>query len=85
MHLELTAAQARFAAEVEVFARDCVAPAAAGIDETGTFPLDLVRQAASHGYLGMRAPASAGGRGLDHVAYVLGHRSGGAAPARRWP
>ena len=72
MHLELTTAQAEFATEVEAFARDRVAPAASGIDETGTFPLDLVRQAASHGYLGMRAPTSAGGRGLDHVAYVLG-------------
>jgi len=71
MHLELTPAQAVVAAEVEAFARDVVAPAAAGIDETGTFPLALVRQAGSHGYLGMRAPASAGGRGLDHVAYVL--------------
>ena len=72
MHLELTTAQAEFATEVEAFARDRVAPAASGIDETGTFPLGLVREAASHGYLGMRAPASAGGRGLDHVAYVLG-------------
>ena len=71
MHLELTPAQAAVAAEVEAFARDCVAPAAAGIDETGAFPRDLVRQAASHGYLGMRAPTSVGGRGLDHVAYVL--------------
>ena len=71
MHLELTAAQAGFAAEVEAFARECVAPEAAGIDETGAFPLDLVRQAAARGYLGMRAPASMGGRGLDHVACVL--------------
>ena len=72
MYLELTTAQTEFATEVEAFARDRVAPAAAGIDETGAFPLGLVREAASHGYLGMRAPASAGGRGLDHVAYVLG-------------
>ena len=71
MHLELTAAQAGLAAEVEAFAREFVAPDAARIDETGVFPLDLVRQAASRGYLGMRAPTSAGGRGLDHVAYAL--------------
>jgi alkylation response protein AidB-like acyl-CoA dehydrogenase len=72
MYLELTAAQAGFAEEVEAFARECVAPQAAGIDETGAFPLDLVRQAAARGYLGMRAPVSMGGRGLDHVACVLG-------------
>lgn len=72
MHLEFTAAQAAVAAEVEAFARECVAPDAARIDETGEFPLDLVRQAASRGYLGMRAPTSVGGRGLDHVSYALG-------------
>jgi len=71
MHLELTAAQAGLAAEVEAFARQFVAPDAARIDETGAFPLDLVRQAASRGYLGMRAPTSMGGRALDHVAYAL--------------
>jgi butyryl-CoA dehydrogenase len=71
MHLELTDAQAAVSAEVEAFAREFVAPDAARIDETGAFPLDLVRQAASRGYLGMRAPASLGGRGLDHVAYAL--------------
>jgi alkylation response protein AidB-like acyl-CoA dehydrogenase len=71
MDLDLTASQAAFAAEVEAFARDHVAPAAAQIDETGAFPLELVHRAASQGYLGMRAPAALGGRGLDHVAYVL--------------
>jgi butyryl-CoA dehydrogenase len=71
MHLELTAAQAAIAAEIEAFAREFVAPDAAQIDETGIFPLDLVRQAALRGYLGMRAPTSAGGRGFDHVAYAL--------------
>ena len=72
MHLEFTAAQAAVAAEVEAFARAHVAPEAARIDESGAFPIDLVRQAASHGYLGMRAPTSIGGRGLDHVSYALG-------------
>lgn len=71
MHLELTPAQVAAAADADAFARDVVAPEAAGIDETGLFPLAVVRQAAARGYLGMRAPTSVGGRGLDHVAYAL--------------
>ena len=37
MHLDLTAAQAGVAAEVEAFARELVAPDAAQIDETARF------------------------------------------------
>ena len=72
MHLDLTAAQAAVAAEIEAFAQAHVAPEAAHIDESGAFPIDLIRQAASLGYLGMRAPQAMGGRGLDHVSYALG-------------
>ena len=72
MHLELTAAQAAVVAEIEAFAQAHVAPEAAHIDESGAFPIDLIRQAASLGYLGMRAPQAMGGRGLDHVSYALG-------------
>jgi butyryl-CoA dehydrogenase len=72
MHLELTAAQVAVAAEIQAFAATSIAPHAAAIDETAAFPLDLVREAASHGYLGMRAPTAVGGRGFDHVSYAIG-------------
>jgi alkylation response protein AidB-like acyl-CoA dehydrogenase len=72
MYLALTTEQAAFQSDVEGFARSHVKPAAAAIDETGVFPLDLVREAAARGYLGWRAPASAGGQELDQVRYVLG-------------
>ena len=72
MYLDLTPAQTTFRDEVSAFAERHVAPAAAKVDETGEFPRALVDQAAARGYLGWRAPVSAGGAGLDHVTYALG-------------
>jgi alkylation response protein AidB-like acyl-CoA dehydrogenase len=72
MHLALTPAQAAFRSQVDAFAAEHVVPLAARIDETGTFPAALVREAAAHGYLGWRAPVWAGGGGLDQVSYALG-------------
>ena len=46
MHLELTPAQIEYRTTIEQFARDEVAPRAAAIDESGTFPLDVLRAAA---------------------------------------
>lgn len=71
MHLDLTAAQAAVAADAAAFAREHVAPHAAVIDETGVFPLDVIRHAAAHGYLAMRVPSAIGGRGVDRVSYAL--------------
>src|SRR5262245_52397682 len=71
MHFDLTPAQDTFRADAESFARTEVAPQAARIDETGTFPRDLVQKAAARGYLGMLAPADAGGRAVDHLSYAL--------------
>ena len=64
MHLELTPAQAAVAAEVEAFARDVVAPAAAASTRRGAFPLALVRQAglarlSGHARSGCRRAAAA--------------------------
>lgn len=53
------------------FARDRVAPGAAGRDRDGTFPADLVREMASLGLLGVKVPGEDGGAGADVVSYVL--------------
>src|SRR5262245_38793846 len=71
MILELTPAQRDFKESVEQFARDVVAPRAAAIDETGEYPLDVLRAAASRGLLGTTIPTTWGGAGRDYVSYVL--------------
>ena len=69
MVLELTDAQSAFLAEVTAFAAAEVAPRAAAIDETGEFPVGVMRAAAAHGLLGMTVPKAWGGLGLDYVSY----------------
>jgi butyryl-CoA dehydrogenase len=71
VHLDLTPAQEAFKAECESFARERIEPQAAGIDETGRFPIEIVREAAARGLLGMTLPAADGGRGLDQVSATL--------------
>jgi alkylation response protein AidB-like acyl-CoA dehydrogenase len=48
MILELSSEQTSFQQSVEQFARDVVAPRAAAIDDSGEYPLDLMRAAARH-------------------------------------
>ena len=71
MYLELSEGQERVKAAAEDAARRLVAPAAAEIDRTGDYPLDLVRRLAADGWLGMTLPTDAGGRGLDHLSAAL--------------
>ena len=71
MILELTEEQQAFRASVELFARDTVAPRAAAIDETGEYPLDVMRALAAQGLLGATLPKEQGGAGLDYVRYAL--------------
>jgi len=72
MILELTPDQIAFRQTVEAFARDVVAPRAAAIDETGEFPRDVLRAAASRGLCGVALPKPWGGAGRDYVSYALG-------------
>ena len=72
MILELTPDQAAFRQTVEEFARDVVAPRASAIDETGEFPRDVLRAAASRGLCGVALPKAWGGAGRDYVSYALG-------------
>ena len=53
------------------FAREVMRPKAAHHDEHGTFPKDILQQAAELGLMNMTLPASVGGNQLSHVAQVL--------------
>ncbi len=71
MILELTPEQAAFKESVEDFARDVVAPRAAAIDETGDYPVDVMRAAGERGLLGVTIPKAWGGGGRDYVSYAI--------------
>ena len=71
MILELSAEHLAFKQSIEQFARGVVAPRAAGIDESGEYPLDVMRAAAGRGLLGATLPSEWGGAGLDFLSYVL--------------
>ncbi len=71
MILELTPEQLTFQDAVERFARVVVAPRAAAIDESGEYPLDVIRAAATQGLLGVALPKAWGGGGRDYVSYAL--------------
>jgi butyryl-CoA dehydrogenase len=71
MILELTDTQKAFQQKVTEFAAARVAPAAASIDEQGTFPRALVAEAAKAGLMGVTIAAEWGGAGLDYVSYAL--------------
>jgi butyryl-CoA dehydrogenase len=71
MVLELTEGQASFQRDIQHFATTRVAPEAAGIDELGAFPRELVRAAAALGLMGVTIPTTWGGAGRDYVSYAL--------------
>jgi butyryl-CoA dehydrogenase len=71
MVLELSAEHVAYKQSIEQFAREVVAPRAAGIDESGNYPLDVMRAAAGRGLLGATLPSQWGGAGLDFLSYVL--------------
>jgi hypothetical protein len=71
MVLELTPEQAAYKESVEAFARDVVAPRAAAIDETGDYPVDVMRAAGERGLLGVTIPKAWGGGGRDYVSYAV--------------
>ncbi len=72
MKLELSDAQLKFKERVEAFAAARVAPAAAAIDDTGSFPRALVGEAAALGLMGVTIPKEWGGAGRDYVSYAVG-------------
>ena len=70
MDFALSPEQDQFVAAVRAFARDRVAPAAAGIDASGDFPRGLVSEAAALGLAGITVPRDQGGAGRDYVSYT---------------
>jgi butyryl-CoA dehydrogenase len=71
MILELTDDHESFRRSIEQFAREVVAPRAASIDETGVYPLDVMRAAAGWGLLGVTIQKTWGGAGRDYISYAL--------------
>ena len=71
MILDFTPEQSSFKASVERFARETIVPQAAQIDESGEFPLDLIRASAAQGLTGVTIPAGWGGAGRDYLSYAL--------------
>jgi butyryl-CoA dehydrogenase len=71
MNLSLTAEQSSFEQQVASFAAERVAPRAAAIDESNEFPLDVIREAAALGLMGVTIAGADGGPGRDYVSYAL--------------
>jgi butyryl-CoA dehydrogenase len=69
--LSLTDTQQAFEGHVATFAAERVAPRAAAIDESNAFPLELVREAAALGLMGVTVDRAHGGAGRDYVSYAL--------------
>jgi len=53
------------------FARSEIAPVAAHYDETGEFPLPIIRKMGEMGFMGIEMPEEYGGAGMDTIAYIL--------------
>jgi alkylation response protein AidB-like acyl-CoA dehydrogenase len=53
------------------FARKEIVPVAAHFDETGEFPIEIIKKMGQMGLMGIEVPEEYGGAGMDTVAYVL--------------
>jgi alkylation response protein AidB-like acyl-CoA dehydrogenase len=67
----LTEEQEHLRREIRTFAATEIAPHVMTWDETGEFPLDVVRKLGAMGLLGILLPPDYGGAGLGYVDYVL--------------
>ncbi len=56
---------------VREFAQKEIAPVAAHYDETGEFPLPIIKKMGEMGLMGIEIPEEYGGAGLDTLSYVL--------------
>ena len=71
MRLELTDTQALVRNTARSFARERVAPGARDRDRNETFPVELLREMAELGLLGVNVPAAYGGAEAGAVSYAL--------------
>jgi butyryl-CoA dehydrogenase len=56
---------------VRDFAEKRIAPVADDLERRGEFPMEIIREAASLGLLGVPYPEEIGGTGLDSLAYAI--------------
>ena len=56
---------------VRDFAERRIAPVAGELERRGEFPMEIIREAASLGLLGVPYPEELGGTGLDSLAYAI--------------
>lgn len=71
MDFELTVEQANVQMVARQFAQDEVAPLAREMDESGEFPLHLVRRMGELGFLAGTIAPEYGGSGMDYLSYTL--------------
>ena len=71
MDLDLSPEHELFRDMVRGFARDRVAPLAEELDREARFPLELVREMAELGLMGIPFPEEVGGAGGDTLAYAI--------------
>jgi alkylation response protein AidB-like acyl-CoA dehydrogenase len=70
MNFQLTEEQQLIEQSAREFAKEFLDPIAAELDSTGEFPKAIVKELASHDFLGLHLPAEAGGAGAGFVSYV---------------
>jgi short-chain 2-methylacyl-CoA dehydrogenase len=71
MDLDLTPEQELIRDTVRTFARERVAPVAEELDRESRFPVELVREMADLGLMGIPLPEEHGGAGGDTVGYAV--------------
>ncbi len=71
MNFELTPEQQQIRAAARQFARDEVAPLAREADETGEFPMHLIRRMGELGFLTGPIEPEFGGAGMDYTSFAL--------------
>lgn len=71
MNFDLTPKQQEIQQLVRQFARDEVAPLAKETDESGRFPIHLVKRMGDLGFLCATIDPQYGGAGLDYLSYTL--------------
>jgi acyl-CoA dehydrogenase len=71
MNFELSDDEKALQATAQKFSREVVRPKAAHLDETSTFPKDIIRQGWELGLMNMTITPELGGIGLSHFGQVL--------------
>ena len=70
-NFSLTPDQLDVQARARAFAREEVAPLAREADDSGVFPIQLVRRMGELGFLAGTLPPEHGGSGMDYLSYTL--------------